>query len=189
MLRITRVRQSNSLPWTRTIRAQTSPLFRQAYYNRINISSSRMSTTPVTYITAEELERHINPDGSVTTTKFLVVDVRDDDFRGGNIKNALHMPSEGFLDSMHKLADRVQQEKIEKIIFHCMYSSQRGPTAALHFRNYWDEKFAEDGVPFPLSIHVLKGGFVGWISRHRTGNPVFVENYDERVWKHQLRYL
>jgi len=54
---------------------------------------------------------------------YLVVDVRDDDYRGGNIKGGINVPSEKYLLKLHQLIDDTQN--ISKIIFHCALSQQR----------------------------------------------------------------
>ena len=56
-------------------------------------------------------------------TDYLVVDVRDDDYRGGNIKGGINIPSELFLLKLHKLIDDTQH--VSKIVFHCAYSQLR----------------------------------------------------------------
>jgi hypothetical protein len=59
---------------------------------------------------------------------YLIVDVRDDDFRGGNIRGAHNSPSATF----HADVDRLVQDTKDTpvVVFHCMLSQQRGPKAA-----------------------------------------------------------
>lgn len=73
----------------------------------------------VKYISPQELEALIKGE----TEDYLVVDVRDDDYRGGNIKGALNIPSEKFMLELHRLIDDTQS--VSKIIFHCALSQQR----------------------------------------------------------------
>lgn len=54
---------------------------------------------------------------------YLVVDVRDEDYTGGNIKGGINIPSEKFMLKLHQLIDDTQN--VSKIIFHCAYSQQR----------------------------------------------------------------
>jgi rhodanese-related sulfurtransferase len=56
------------------------------------------------------------------------VDVRDDDFRGGNIRGAQNSPSSTFHTDVDKLVQETKETPI--IVFHCMLSQQRGPKAA-----------------------------------------------------------
>ena len=54
---------------------------------------------------------------------YLIVDVRDDDYIGGNITNCHNAPSVTFLD---KLDDLVRDAKeIPQVIFHCALSQSR----------------------------------------------------------------
>ena len=73
----------------------------------------------VKYITPQELEALIKSQNN----DYLVVDVRDDDYRGGNIKGGINIPSEKFLLKLHQLIDDTQN--VSKIIFHCALSQQR----------------------------------------------------------------
>ena len=73
----------------------------------------------VKYITPQELKALIKSQ----TNDYLVVDVRDDDYRGGNIKGGINIPSEKFLLKLHQLIDETQN--VSKIIFHCALSQQR----------------------------------------------------------------
>ncbi|GAA5982868.1 hypothetical protein JCM10908_006817 [Rhodotorula pacifica] len=60
---------------------------------------------------------------------YQVVDVRDDDYRGGNIKGSLRAPTEQRTDQ--SVQDLVTQlEDVPKVIFHCTLSQVRGPKAA-----------------------------------------------------------
>ena len=73
----------------------------------------------VRYMTPQELKALIKSQ----TNDYLVVDARDDDYRGGNIKGGINIPSEKFLLKLHQLIDDTQNAS--KIIFHCALSQQR----------------------------------------------------------------
>jgi rhodanese-related sulfurtransferase len=54
---------------------------------------------------------------------YLVIDVRDSDFLGGNITNCRNAPSNTFLDN---LDDLVRETKnVPQVIFHCALSQSR----------------------------------------------------------------
>jgi Cdc25 family phosphatase len=57
------------------------------------------------------------------TKDFVVVDVRDDDFFGGNIKGAINQPSRTFL--MHVDGLVRQTKEVPLVIFHCALSQVR----------------------------------------------------------------
>ena len=73
----------------------------------------------VQYMTPQELGALIKS----KSNDHLVVDVRDDDYQGGNIKGGINIPSEKFLLKLHQLIDDTQNTS--KIIFHCTLSQQR----------------------------------------------------------------
>lgn len=54
---------------------------------------------------------------------YIVIDVRDDDYIGGNIKNAINSPFESFEEQVQDLVDQTKQ--ISTVIFHCALSQQR----------------------------------------------------------------
>lgn len=75
--------------------------------------------TMVRYLSPQELEALIKGG----TKDYLIVDVRDDDYRGGNIKGAINIPSEKFTTELYQLID--DTKNASKIIFHCTLSQQR----------------------------------------------------------------
>lgn len=54
---------------------------------------------------------------------FVVIDVRDDDFAGGNIKGAINKPSREFSMNVDSLVK--QTKAVPLIIFHCALSQVR----------------------------------------------------------------
>mmetsp|Transcript_7406 Transcript_7406/g.10930 ORF Transcript_7406/g.10930 Transcript_7406/m.10930 type:complete len:127 (-) Transcript_7406:2204-2584(-) len=85
---------------------------------------------------------------------FLIIDVRESDFAGGNIKGAINMPAFEFkLASMKKLCDIGEKKNIDTFVFHCMYSQSRGPATASSFTRYTQKQ----GKSY--EILVLKGGW------------------------------
>jgi rhodanese-related sulfurtransferase len=61
--------------------------------------------------------------GRTPNKDFLVVDVRDDDYAGGNIKGCLHLPSRDFLMNVDGLVK--QTKEVPTVIFHCAFSEVR----------------------------------------------------------------
>lgn len=86
----------------------------------------------VSYIEPAELALLIQ---SGSTNEYIIVDVRDEDFDGGNIVGAVNAPSDyweddGFLD---KLIVDLAVDASKTIVFHCMKSQMRGPKCARAF--------------------------------------------------------
>jgi rhodanese-related sulfurtransferase len=106
---------------------------------------------------------------------YLIVDVRDDDFRGGNIRGALNSPSTQFLANVDKLVQDTKDTPI--VVFHCMLSQQRGPKAArvrriallrcnlnalvMRLQIYAETRDAlqAEGKDKDHEVYVLRGGF------------------------------
>jgi Cdc25 family phosphatase len=62
----------------------------------------------------------------------MIIDVRDDDFIGGNIKGAKNMPSREFLTTVDGLVKDAKD--VPTIIFHCALSQQRRVSfISMHF--------------------------------------------------------
>ncbi|GAA6011005.1 hypothetical protein JCM10207_005465 [Rhodosporidiobolus poonsookiae] len=61
--------------------------------------------------------------------EFVVVDCRDEDFRGGNIPGAIRAPSELRTDeSVRALVEQLKD--VPNVVFHCSLSQVRGPKTA-----------------------------------------------------------
>ena len=54
---------------------------------------------------------------------YCVIDVRDDDWRGGNIAGAHNSPSHGFLLKVDELVQRTRDVPV--VVFHCALSQVR----------------------------------------------------------------
>jgi hypothetical protein len=79
------------------------------------------STIPFV-ISCQELAEIIRSD-KVPKKDYLVVDVRDDDFAGGNIVGAVNMPSRDFLMNVDNLVKDTKDVPV--MVFHCALSQVR----------------------------------------------------------------
>lgn len=61
---------------------------------------------------------------------YCIVDVRDDDWYGGNIRGSQNSPSYGFLSKVDELV--AQTKDVPTVIFHCALSQVRYVTSAEH---------------------------------------------------------
>lgn len=90
------------------------------------------ATTP-SRCTASELAGNIKTNDN----NWIVVDVRDDDFIGGNIVGAIRRSVNMFEDDddIDEFVRNVlaREPAPERVVFHCMLSQQRGPFAARRF--------------------------------------------------------
>jgi len=152
----------------------------------------------ISRISAEQLASLLRPAASsVPNSSILIVDVRDDDYEGGHIPDALNIPSNLFYRSFHKI-DAAAKGK-QQIIFHCMKSQMRGPTAANQYiqhlaRRASDNQAADQQTP---TVYVLTDGFEGWlkyvISVHKSSASAntfqiqtLIEEYEEKIWGHKF---
>jgi Cdc25 family phosphatase len=90
-----------------------------------------MLQKPLSYVTGDDLAQIIRSGRN----KHAIIDLRDDDWVRGNIRTATHIPSREFdYERAKRLAQELEQNKIENVVFHCHFSQQRGPTGAGLFR-------------------------------------------------------
>ena len=120
----------------------------------------------------------------------LIVDVRDDDRKGGHILNSVNYPS----TSLYRQLSRLQQQSagVDMVVFHCMLSQQRGPAAAAQFAQHMAQQHSQHGTPVPR-IAILDKGMMGWVShvhgRHRAGEQVthLIDKYDFDTWGYSFK--
>ena len=108
--------------------------------------------------------------------RVLVVDVRSYDKRGGRIRGARSVPIHSFNASA--VVDEALAEGVEAVVFHCMFSQERGPKAA----RYCAQEVERRGGG--VDVLVLEGGFQGWI-REFLGNVAegdMFEGLDKDYW-------
>ncbi|KIJ17806.1 hypothetical protein PAXINDRAFT_9748 [Paxillus involutus ATCC 200175] len=107
---------------------------------------------------------------------YLVVDVRDSDWKGGNIKGSHNLPSLKFQAGVDNLISKTKD--VPMVIFHCKFSQERGPVAAAIYDARRALKEA-DGYK-NQQVYVLQGGFNTFATTHKN-DPRLVENWDENV--------
>lgn len=122
------------------------------------------------YVGQDELVSLLQSDEIV-----LVVDVRDDDHLGGNIKGSIHVPDGTFWKTIGDTATLIKQGST--VVFHCMESARRGPRCAFRLHKY----LSEEQPQLNCSIRVLRGGADLWIRRFFR-DPTLVENFDNDYW-------
>jgi hypothetical protein len=71
----------------------------------------------------QELAEIIKSDNKVPKKDYVVVDVRDDDFVGGNIVGAVNKPSKSFGTNVTELVEETKE--VPLVVFHCVLSQVR----------------------------------------------------------------
>lgn len=113
--------------------------------------------------------------------KTLIIDVRDDDNRGGAIIGAVHCPDSSF--DVAAVAELAAGK--EAVVFHCMESARRAPRCAQRLHDHWAAGAARtvpDTAPLAQPrICVLQGGADLWIRRFWR-DPARVVEFDSDYW-------
>ncbi|KAI9722487.1 MAG: hypothetical protein M1828_004734 [Chrysothrix sp. TS-e1954] len=117
-----------------------------------------------------------------------VVDVRDSDYIGGHIAGSRHVPSSTLDYAVPELVRTLSDSKT--VVFHCMLSQQRGPSAALRYarereRLLGDENgrcLAEGEEGDAQRVCVLTGGFGAWKEKFAEDKDL-TEGYNKELWE------
>lgn len=132
-------------------------------------------------MSAKELSEMILAESSSldpSERSYAIIDVRDDDHIGGNIKTSIHVPSTALEDSLHTLLPKLADKKT--VVFHCSLSQQRGPSAALRYLRELDANGG--GPPEGQNVYVLDLGFVGWAADYGTDQRL-TQNFRKELWE------
>lgn len=121
----------------------------------------------------------------------LLIDVRDDDFLGGNIKNSIHLPAYTFEEEGIKKLEELLDTKLEEssdgklgidgIVFLSMYTSNRAPNCSSFFSQWMENKYGER----ICDLYVLTSGFHA-VLKEWGKNSELIENYDSSLWNEEL---
>jgi Cdc25 family phosphatase len=99
---------------------------------------------------------------------YKIIDVRGEDFKGGNIPKAINLES-----YMYDKKIKPFVENNDNIIVHCMYSQIRGAGVV--------KRLTKD---FPTkNIKLLEGGFNKYFNYVININKDLIENYNQEDWK------
>ncbi|WVR05335.1 hypothetical protein IAU60_002349 [Kwoniella sp. DSM 27419] len=132
-------------------------------------------TPPFTYLGAQQLADLLKARPAAELKEVVVVDVRDDDFVGGNIVAAVNSPSNTFHADVDGLVKKLQD--VPKVVFHCALSQVRGPKAARIYAETRSQQLGQPNAP-SQEIYVLRDGFSGFQSRYRD-DPELIEKFNK----------
>ncbi|ORZ19401.1 Rhodanese-like domain-containing protein [Absidia repens] len=127
------------------------------------------------FVDSDEVVRLIRDPTKVVGKDYIIVDVRDDDFIGGNIPGALNVPASKILDSASELAQKYST--VPKVYFHCALSQVRGPKSA----RIYNEFLHLQGISTQQQVMVIRRGFEGWQEKYKDDKDL-MENYDAARW-------
>ena len=125
---------------------------------------------------------------------FHIIDVRDYDFESGHIKTPTveqfhHLNLEVFtiekaVELIHTYCKHLSLNCTESVdfIFHCFYSQQRGPTAAMRMVDAIEQGNIDTSIDCSkIGVKVLRGGWGLWNTRYFNDDSMIVpvESEDE----------
>jgi Cdc25 family phosphatase len=133
------------------------------------------------FIDVETVASWLKDPTKIQGTDFQIIDVRDLDFKGGNIVGAKNIPLHTIQENPTAILEKLnnsQSTPPKKLVFHCALSQQRGPKAAnTYLRMLNDELYKKVGGVKEQEVLVLRGGFEGFQEKYREDKEL-VENFD-----------
>jgi len=161
-------------------------------------------STPLTIATLPRITpTHLRSLINSTTTPnspptIAIIDVRDSDHIGGHILHSKHIPSSTLDYRAPELVRELKDKDV--VVFHCMLSQQRGPSAALKYVRervrllgekeggvvVEGEKQGEDvvvGKGKKQKVVVLEGGFQAWQALGYGEDEALTEGYVRDIWE------
>ncbi|XP_034352830.1 M-phase inducer phosphatase 2 isoform X2 [Arvicanthis niloticus] len=135
------------------------------------------------YISPETMVALLTGKFSNIVEKFVIVDCRYPyEYEGGHIKNAVNLPLERDAETF-LLQHPIMPCNLDKriiLIFHCEFSSERGPRMCRFIRER--DRAANDypSLYYP-EMYILKGGYKEFFPQH----PNFCEPQDYRPMNHE----
>ncbi|KTW29625.1 phosphatase YCH1 [Pneumocystis jirovecii RU7] len=134
------------------------------------------------YLEPERLSLKLK--NSENKEKLVIVDVREEDFIGGHIKGALHIPSYQLPSDILNLVQKTRNAK--EVVFYCSLSQKRyrGPAGAKLFLETQKvqqntENLQKKELP---NVYVLRGGFSEWQKKYGEDEKL-TEGYNKELWK------
>jgi len=116
-------------------------------------------------------------------SKPVIVDVRSDDFKGGNFPGIMNIPFASFSARIGEVYASLRDntgERQNSVVFTCMFGEERSPTCAMKFLT----KHADPST----KVYVLRRGFQEWLNyclNTKQMTPAHVVDYDPEKWVKQ----
>jgi len=156
-------------------------------------AASTVTAASIQYLTREQLSQQLRDkpvrDSSSDTA---VIDVRDSDYIGGHIAGCQNIPYASLDYRLPELV-RTLRDK-QTVVFHCMLSMQRGPSAALAYMREREKQSSGKKVQgeenkdeaaskgkAEQKVYVLQGGFSQWQEKYGEDKRL-TEGYVKDLW-------
>ncbi|KAJ1995246.1 Cdc25 phosphatase Ibp1 [Coemansia umbellata] len=138
-------------------------------------------------VTADELAELVRNKNRKPGVDYLIIDVRDEDYKVGHIPGAINIPAHEIRERANGLVQ--QYSSVPMLVFHCALSQVRGPKSARIYKEAATEALttAEPSSPlFNQAVNVLTGGFTSWVYRFRDTEPELITEFDAELWDEEL---
>lgn len=186
--------QSNSLcKLTTTTPVDDEFMIEDSYLKKLGVETFYVKDDTIPRVTLENLVLLLDGEYLGFFDKIQIIDCRFEyEYQGGHINNAVNVNLQQQLEERFVGQDRrvseemTQQQQRTLMVFHCEFSSYRGPFMALHLRKC-DRIINKENYPhlnYP-NIVVLEGGYKSFFNLHasRCFPQCYVEMNDD---KHKL---
>ncbi|SGZ49936.1 CIC11C00000005614 [Sungouiella intermedia] len=138
------------------------------------------SFSDLQFVYSKTLRQWLGSGSPTGSGKLAIVDVRDSDYVGGHIKGCWHYPAGNFHETLPQLRQRLVENEIDDVVFHCALSQVRGPKSALRFLRSLES--ANDSQLDLMKVWVLQGGFTSW-QGHYGEDATVTEDYAKDLWQ------
>ena len=161
---------------------------------------SDITLASLSYITREDLSKQLleSDTAPALPPNLAIVDVRDSDHVGGHIRGSTWVPSSELDYKMPELVRKLRDKEV--VVFHCVLSQQRGPSAALRYlrekkRLDPDGQTESKGVTKEgeeqakavedkkQKVLVLRGGFSEWQEKYGPDKRI-TESWQKDIWEY-----
>ena len=118
-----------------------------------------------------------------------LIDVRDEDHRGGHVRGSWHLPSDEVFERMEELVRKTvygsQERSVDgtrrTVVFYCMHSRMRGPSAAQLYaqclRRYAVTLNDDERAAYrPPAVYVMDGGYRAFAKAYARTEPDLFED-------------
>ncbi|XP_046580901.1 M-phase inducer phosphatase 1-like [Haliotis rubra] len=121
--------------------------------------------------------------------KYRIIDCRYPyEYEGGHIEGAENLHNEALISNLVTSLQVVDSTQRNILVFHCEFSSERGPKLLRHLRNL-DRKLNSDRYPFLLypEVYLLDGGYKAFYEQHqcqcepRSYLPMLHQDYSKQL--------
>eukprot|EP00927_Polykrikos_kofoidii_P047953 TRINITY_DN42217_c0_g2_i1.p1 TRINITY_DN42217_c0_g2~~TRINITY_DN42217_c0_g2_i1.p1 ORF type:complete len:1326 (+),score=207.37 TRINITY_DN42217_c0_g2_i1:108-4085(+) len=121
--------------------------------------------------------------------QILVVDVRGRDWVGGHIPLSINLRTSEVVKRPESLLAQCRQNRIQRVIFTCMYSVLRARKCAAAFEAAQVEEQQSHNAPYRIHTSLLRGGMHAWVN-HFVGvgdtrpsrKDVHLASFDPEMW-------